>query len=132
MLYQRYANPMELLDNMLITGQLYRFVSEIIKTVNEELEEKALWEFWLHKDWERSWPEFRKSLNDKPNAAPTQQETLDIVNESMNIMASFCPVGGGGEDGAIQTARGDSDRRDASEQDVVGDCPESGNNESGS
>lgn len=123
---------MELLDNMLMTGQLYRFVSEIIKTVNEELEEKTLWEFWLHKDWERSWPEFRKALNDKSQAAPTQKETLDILNETMNIMASFRPDGGGGEDGAIQTIRGDSDRRDESEQDIDGDCPESRHDHAGS
>lgn len=110
---------MELLDNMLMTGQLYRFVSEIIKTVNEELEEKALWEFWLHKDWERSWPEFRKSLNGKQHhAAPTRQETLDILNESMNIMASFRPGGGGEQDESISSVRGDSDRRDTSEQDA--------------
>lgn len=123
---------MELLDNMLMAGRLYRFVSEIVKTVNDELEEKALWEFWLHKDWERSWPEFRKSLNDKPNAAPTQQETLDIINESMNIMASFCPVGGGEQDEYISSVRGDSDRRDESEQDAGRDCPESGYDEPGS
>ena len=94
---------------MLMTGQLYRFVSEIIKMVNEELEEKALWEFWLHKDWERSWAEFRKSLNDKQNnAAPTRQTTLDILNETENIMASFRPDGGGGQDGTVQTAGNDS------------------------
>lgn len=123
---------MELLNNMLMTGRLSRFVSEMIKTVNEEMEEKTLWEFWLHKDWERSWSEFRKSLNDKPHAAPTQKEALDIVTESMNIMASFRPDCGGGEDGAIQTIRGDSDRRDESEQDAGRDCPESGHDESGS
>ena len=109
---------MELLDNMLDTGRLSRFVSEIIKTVNEEMEEKTLWEFWLHKDWERSWHDFRKSLNGKQhNAAPTQQETLDILNESMNIMASFRPDGGGEQDESISSVRGDSDRRDTSEQD---------------
>ena len=123
---------MELLNNMLMTGRLSRFVSEMIKTVNEEMEEKTLWEFWLHKDWERSWSEFRKSLNDKPHAAPTQKETLDIVKESMDIMASFRPVSGGGEDGAIQTIRGDSDRRDESEQDAGRDCPESGHDGTGS
>lgn len=107
---------MELLDNMLDAGRLSRFVSEIIKTNNEELEEKMLWEYWLHKEWERSWSEFRKSLNDKPHAAPTRQETLDIVKESMSLMISFCPVGGGGENGAISSVRGDSDRRNEGEQ----------------
>ena len=117
---------------MLMTGQLYRFVSEMVNTVNEELEEKTLWEFWLHRDWERSWSEFRKALNDKPHAAPTQKETLDIVNESMSIMASFRPDCGGGEDGAISVIRGDSDRRDESEQDAGRDCTESGDDEPGS
>ena len=117
---------------MLMTGQLYRFVSEMVNTVNEELEEKTLWEFWLHRDWERSWSEFRKALNDKPHAAPTQKETLDIVNESMSIMASFRPDCGGGEDGAISVIRGNSDRRDESEQDAGRDCPESGDDEPGS
>lgn len=102
---------------MLMTGRLSRFVSEIIKIVNEEMEEKTLWEFWLHKDWERSWSEFRKSLNDKQNnAAPTQQESLDIVKESMSMMASFCPVSGGEQDESISSVRGNSDRRDEGEQ----------------
>ena len=131
-MYKRYANPMELLDNMLMTGQLYRFVSEIIKTVNEELEEKTLWEFWLHKDWERSWSDFRKSLNDKPHAAPTQKETLDIVKESMSIMASFRPDGGGEQNESISSVRGDSDRWDEGEQDAGRDCPESGHDNAGS
>lgn len=118
---------------MLITGQLCRFVSEIIKTVNEEMNEKTLWEFWLHKDWERSWPEFRKALDDKPqNAAPTRQETADIVKDSMSIMATFRLPGGGVEDGAISVVRGDSDRRDESEPDINGYCPESGHDNAGS
>ena len=123
---------MGLLDNMVVTGQLSRFVSEIIKIVNEEMDEKTLWEFWLHKDWERSWPEFRKSLNDKPHAAPTHKETLDIVNESMNIMASFRPDGGGGKDGAISDTRGDSNRRYESEPHIDGDCPTCGDDNEGS
>jgi len=109
---------MELLDGMLNAGRLHEFVSEIIKMYNEEQEEKMLWEFWLHKDWERSWPEFRNALNDKTKAAPTQQETLDIMNETMNIMASFRPDGGGVEDESISSVRGNSDRRDESEQDA--------------
>ena len=115
-----------------MTNQLYRFVSEIIKTVNEELEEKTLWEFWLHKDWERSWTDFRKSLDGKQhNAAPTRQETLDILNETMNIMTSFRPDGGGVEDESISSVRGDSDRRDEGEQNTGRDCPESGHDEPG-
>lgn len=116
MLYQRYANPMELLDGMLVTGQLHRFVSKIVDIYNEEREEKANWEYWLHKDWERSWADFLQALNDKPHAAPTQQETLDIVKESMSIMTSFCPVGGGAECEHIQDIRGDSNRRNEGEQ----------------
>lgn len=116
MLYQRYANPLELLDGMLMAGQMHGFVSKIIDMYNDEMEEKTNWEYWLHKDWERSWPEFLQALNDKPHAAPTQQETLEIVKESMSIMASFDPAGGGAECEHISDIRGNSNRRDEGEQ----------------
>ena len=101
---------MELLDGMLENGDLNGFVSNIIDWYNEEQKEKTLWEYWLHKNWQQSWPEFLESRNDKTQAAPTQAETLDILKESMNMMNSFCPVSGGVENGAIQAAGRDCDR----------------------
>lgn len=98
---------MQLLDMAFASGRLCNVVSEIIKTITEEKEEKTLWEYWLHKDWERSWTEFRKTLNDHgttKEAAPTQEEKIDIVKQTMNIMDSFCPFSEGDVNGTVQTS----------------------------
>lgn len=107
---------MQLLDRMFETGQLNRFVSEMIKVINEERDEKTLWEYWLHKDWERSWSEFRKALNDKPKAAPTQKETEEIVKESQSILASFRLPNSEVQNEHISDIRGNSDRHSEGEQ----------------
>jgi hypothetical protein len=102
---------MELLDNMLETGRLEGFVSEIIKTVNEELEEKTLWEYWLHKVWNMDWPDYYASRNDKSStteAAPPEEELKDTVSFSAQMLMGFCPDSGGEQDGTVQTDGNDS------------------------
>lgn len=83
---------MVLLSQMIKTGRLYEFVGEVIDIRNEEKEEAVLWDFWLHKDFERSYLEF---LNDtQSNTAEPEQvskaDLTEIVKQSMKI-ASFVP-----------------------------------------
>lgn len=92
MLFRRYANPMPLLDQMIKAGRLAEFIDKMIGIRNEEQEEKVMWEFWLHKDFERSYLEF---LNDtKANTTEpvktSKEELTEIVKQSMEI-ASFVP-----------------------------------------
>lgn len=95
MLFQRYANPMPLLDQMIKAGRLTEFIGETISIHNEEQEEKAMWEFWLHKDFERTFPEFCAEIKCSSNSATTQNavskaELAKIVKQSMEI-TSFVP-----------------------------------------
>lgn len=110
-LFQRYANPYPLLDGMISTGRLCEFVEEFIKTHNEEEEHKAAWEFWLHKVFDKSWAEFRESLNPTTekieNAAPTQTEMKETIQASMQMLAGFSLRGG--VDGTIQDTGNNSD-----------------------
>ena len=46
-MFQRYANPLELINRMLLMGRFREFVDEFIATHNEEQEDKTLWEFYL-------------------------------------------------------------------------------------
>lgn len=83
---------MILLNQMIKTGRLCEFISTVVSIRNEEQEEKVLWEFWLHKDFERSYLEF---LNDtQSNTAEPEQvskaDLTEIVKQSMKI-ASFVP-----------------------------------------
>lgn len=94
MLFQRYANPMPLLDQMIKAGRLTEFIREIISIHNEEQEEKVMWEFWLHKDFERTFTEFCAETKGSGNSATqntvSKAELTKIVKQSMEI-TSFVP-----------------------------------------
>ena len=110
-LLQRYANPYPLLEGMISTGRLCEFVEEFIKTHNEEEEHKAEWEFWLHKIHDKSWAEFKESLNHTEKtekAAPTQAEMKETIQASMQMLNGFS-LRGGAQDGTIQAAGYNSD-----------------------
>ena len=89
---------------MIQTGRLGEFIDSVIDIRNEEMEEQAAWEVWLHKEFVQSWKDFR-AQNDKSsttNAAPTQEELKKTVSESAKLLMNFCPDGGGGQDGTVQ------------------------------
>ena len=81
---------MPLLDLMIRSGRLYEFICEVVTTKNEETEEQALWELWLHKDFEQSYAEFRESLEQSSNAEASKEELASIVRQSQEIL-SFVP-----------------------------------------
>lgn len=84
---------MVLLDQMIKTGRLYEFIGTVISIRNEEQEEKVMWEYWLHKDFERSYSEFidatSRSSSTEPKTA-SKTELIEIVKHSMEI-TSFVP-----------------------------------------
>lgn len=92
LLYQRYANPFELMDQMILCGRFSEFVSEFIKIKNQETEEESMWEYYLHHPFiEISFEEFKRRLGigaDEPQAKSNLEAT---VRESMNILDGFVP-----------------------------------------
>lgn len=92
MLFQRYSDPLTLLNLMIRAGRLREFVSEIVNIKNEETEDQALWEFWLHKDFERSFTEFRETLVQSPVQEASEEELVFIIQQSQEIL-SFVPPG---------------------------------------
>lgn len=96
---------------MIDSGRLLEFIHEVFKIRKEEIEDKQLWEIWLHKVMEGSYAQFRESaLNDmnNDNAAPTHDDLIRIASDSASMLMNFCPDGGGGQDGTVQTAGDDS------------------------
>lgn len=81
---------MILLDQMIKTGRLCDFINGLVEIRNEELEEKSTWEFWLHKDFERSYAECREALNKQPPKPISKAELADIIKQSAEI-TSFVP-----------------------------------------
>ena len=89
-MFQRYSNPMLLIDKMLLTGRFSEFVGEIISMRNEEQEEKTLWEFYIHRVFDQSFRDWRNSLSTTTTEeVPTEEELIATVTGSMGILADF-------------------------------------------
>lgn len=74
---------------MIGVGRLSEFVNEVIDIHNEENEDKAMWEIWLHRVFDKSYAEFSESIKGNNTAAPTQEEKANIVAESINMLNGF-------------------------------------------
>ena len=90
MLFQRYSAPLALLNLMIRTGRMHEFVGELVTIKNEETEDQVLWEFWLHKDFERSFAEFRELLAQSSTQEASEEDLVSIVQQSKAIL-SFVP-----------------------------------------
>ena len=89
-MFQRYANPMIIIDKMIRAGRFTEFVQEVMKIRNQEMIEKARWEFWLHKVFELSFDEYIAKL-DGTEEVLSDDEMEATVKESMGIINGFCP-----------------------------------------
>jgi hypothetical protein len=95
-LYQRYAYPFSFIDGMILTMRFEEFVTEFVSIVGKEKEEKADWEFFLHKVWDGSYKEFKDSIETNKNNQNMSKRTIETtVKESMNILKNFKPDKGG-------------------------------------
>lgn len=103
LLSKRYANPCFFMDGMIQTGRFCEFVTEFVNTNNQEMEEKADWEFFLHKVWEGTFEEFRNANKiNIANQEMSAQEIETTVKNSLDILKNFNPnTGGEVENGTV-------------------------------
>lgn len=84
-LFERYGNPFLFIDTLIISGRFTDFVLEFLEIQNE----KIMWEFFLHKVYDKSYDEFKESMK------PVPKEQLETtVQNSKSILNSFNPNGG--------------------------------------
>ena len=59
LLFKRYSNPYELMDQMILCGRFLDFICEFVEITNDDL----LWEYYLHYPFlEMSYDEFKRRL----------------------------------------------------------------------
>jgi hypothetical protein len=110
MLYRRYPSPMPLVTQMIRMHRFEEFVMQLVEMHNDEMEDKSMWEVWLHKIFDKSFAEFRDGITGKNTAAPTQEDIKSIAMDSMDILAGFVPDEGVVDrNGTVQAAGYDSD-----------------------
>lgn len=89
---------------MIVTGRFGAFIEEFVEMYRDEELEKIRWEYWLHRVYDQSFSDYKKSLGMiKSSAAPTRDEQIKAVQKSRMILSGFCPAKVGGN-GDIQTS----------------------------
>lgn len=86
----RYADPFKLLNGMIRTRRLEEFICEFIKIRNDETEENTLWEFFLHKVFDKTYQEFLDQIKE-PDVAPSEDKLINIVSDSYDTLKDFSP-----------------------------------------
>ena len=88
MLFNRYANPYMLLNQMIETGQLSDFINEFMDAIDERIS----WEFYLLKVTEKiSFDDYRKSIKQPViSHEPVEKDSLETtVKRSIDILNNF-------------------------------------------
>lgn len=80
---------MQLLNQMIATQRLSEFVHEIMNIRNEEIEEKTMWEFWLHKVYDMSFRDFMDDVKTEKMSAATKEQLETMVNDSRKMLECF-------------------------------------------
>lgn len=95
-LFKRYGHPFLFMDGMIQAGRFCFFVRSFWDEIHKEKDEKALWEYYIHRVFEGSFDEFRAGIeNDKQNRSMSEQAMETTIKHSMNILQNFSPEKGG-------------------------------------
>ena len=91
-LFKRYAHPFSFIDGYIMTGRFCDFIDNFVETINEEKKDKAEWEIFLHKVWDKSYSEFKEQLTvNEENKKMTPATIETTVAHSVKILKSFNP-----------------------------------------
>ena len=95
-LFKRYANPFLFVDGMIQTGRFSFFVRSFMQEIHNEKDERTLWEFYLHRVFDKSFDDFKEDLStDRKNRQMSEFAMETTIKNSMDILKNFKPIEGG-------------------------------------
>lgn len=90
LLFSRYASPFLLIDNMLITGRFSDFVSELMRIRNEEKDDQTLWEYFLHRVFDKSYADFSREAKQPIQSEAVRKDKIEAtVKHSFDMLNDF-------------------------------------------
>ena len=90
LLFKRYASPFLLIDQLILTNSLDKFIDDLFKFMGEEKQEQTKWEFFLHKIYDKSWKEFCNEI--EVSNVGNDVDIVETLNNSKNILNNFTPT----------------------------------------
>ena len=95
LVYKRYSNPMELIDNMISLSNFSEFISELADNVSDE----KLYDIWKSKVYDKSFADFKNEMMAKwkkntgieTSETMTDEEMETTINDYYEILNSFNP-----------------------------------------
>lgn len=95
LVYKRYSNPMELIDNMISLSNFSEFISELADNVSDE----KLYDIWKSKVFDKSYADFKNEMMTKcknnagieVSETMTDEEIETTINDSYDILNNFNP-----------------------------------------
>lgn len=97
LLHKRYASPFPLLDNLIENKQFSEYIQFLLNKEAEDRNDQMLWEFYLHKVFDKSFKEFRETMlaesegESKKNDATDEAKRNEIIEKSNAILNGFVP-----------------------------------------
>lgn len=97
MLHKRYASPFSLLNNLIGCEQFSEYVQFLLNKEAEDKNNQALWEYYLHKVFDKSFDDFKNEVysagNDSlKNDATDEAKREEIMKKSDAILKNFVPI----------------------------------------
>ena len=108
-LFARYADPFSFISGMIRTGRFREFVESMWNTDAKERNDREIWEFFLHRVFNKSFDDFKEELRINAMNSNMSERTIETtIKHSMNILQNFNPEKGGeAVNGIIQTSGND-------------------------
>ena len=90
LLFKRYASPFLLIDQLILTNGLDKFIDDLFKFMGGEKQEQTKWEFFLHKIYDKSWKEFCNEI--EVSNVENNVNIGETLIKSKNILTNFTPT----------------------------------------
>ncbi len=92
LLHKRYASPFSFLDSLICMGQFAAFAVFLLNKVEEEKSDSMMWDFFLHKVYDKSFVEFKEELSagTQKNDVMDEAKKEEIIARSEDILQGFC------------------------------------------
>lgn len=97
LLFKKYASPFSLLDEVIKVSQFEDWVVFFLKKQDAEKNEHTMWEFYLHKVYDKNFQEWKKEVTNTTTdssgtvVAMDEAKKEEIIQNSKSILDGFNP-----------------------------------------